>query len=506
MTEVSFSQVEDVFAGLVDSLTKELSQIDAISLCRELYKTLEEFLGNLAKSKYQAVPHMALGLSAAPTMRRWDAWRHIAPLTEPIRWLIEMAVKYSDCDGLKPGNAKIDYLIVLASAIYEWDTVWEYIAHGIVPHQLIINADFTLTTRRTSRGIEATNAYRRALRPHLIAGDREWLGSVQPKRKQVSLEEIAREPHFKALDRALKEERGYRLTDYARLSCGLVDSFGPTDYWKITAESRLSTHLSREWQVRTDRLENLLVDYALSKETIADLGINELRPMEYARRDSRLFRRPLVALDQRGKRLYLYGVETVIGSVRLFEELLTSGRLRLPTVKRDGPFKKATGRVQTTLGDTLRDHIFDKCVEEGFNSVREKDKAGSEQIPQGLGFGPVDVFVVDKIARRFVLVEAKNAADDGVVPRLMRAELRQFLNYVDKLRAQVEWFAKRMESLKAEYGIPSGETYSVEGVIVVNAPRVWIYSHTDPLPIVDDLEFFRILRTRAEFMTEPVPA
>ena len=106
--------------------------------------------------------------------------------------------------------------------------------------------------------------------------------------------------------------------------------------------------------------------------------------------------------------------------------------------------------------------------------------------------------------RRFVLVEAKDLADEGPVPRLLKYELGEFREAVANVREQVGWFRARLNELKSEYGIPLEEDYSVEGVVVVNSPRLWMYTTDEATPVVDVKCFVEILKSGNSFLTYPV--
>ena len=66
------------------------------------------------------------------------------------------------------------------------------------------------------------------------------------------------------------------------------------------------------------------------------------------------------------------------------------------------------------------------------------------------------------------------------------------------------WFEDRLDALKAEYDISPSDDYAVEGVIVVSRPRIWMYSHAERLPVVDERNFFRTLKAGERFQTAPV--
>ena len=68
-------------------------------------------------------------------------WEELSRYTEPIRWLIEIAVKYGTPTKPKADHSQFDLLVELARAVYEWDMAWEYIAHSVIPHEITIHHD-----------------------------------------------------------------------------------------------------------------------------------------------------------------------------------------------------------------------------------------------------------------------------------------------------------------------------------------------------------------------------
>ena len=500
-----YGSVTAVYDDLVRELLDSLRGLDAVDLCFRLYKIHEEILGNILKVKHQSLPDIMLGNPAQSTRQILGLWDRLSHLTEPIRWLIEITVKHCGSSGIRAGNARVEYLITLAHAISEWDGAWEYVSCGVVPHEVVVLDDFTIGTEAIPRTSKAWAAHRQALQPYLVKADREWAElSMQPQQRSTDIEQVASLPEFEKLSQPLETERGYSIADWVRFTWGLVDSFGDTEYCKLTKVTRLARFLAEEWNLPSDRLTNLLVDHGLSRETVADVEMDKLRPMEHARRDSRLLRRPVVVLDNFGKPVCIYGVETTEAYVRLFADRLISGRIGIP-LESGGPLNSAIRGIQTGLGNFFRDEIEKRCIDNGYQVRREKNKVVQEAMPQGGGFGPVDVFVVDRVHRRFVLAEAKDVADEGTVPKLIGREFTEFLGAVDKLNRQVAWFEDRLDALKAEYDISPSDDYSVEGVIVVSRPRIWMYSHTERLPIVDERNFFRILMAGERFQTDPVP-
>ena len=312
-------------------------------------------------------------------------------------------------------------------------------------------------------------------------------------------------PEVQILEEPLERERGYKFSEWLRFIYGLIDSFEAPEYFKTIGSKNLSRFLYRKWGLGSQQFQRILVDHALSKETIQHLNVSDLEPVAHARRDSRLMRRPIVRLPNREEDLFFYGVETSSAGFQKVFEMFFSGRVQFLGMKNDGPLNKAIGRIQTRYGDEFRDYVGDRCHAQNAHVVIEKDRVGNNPIPHGRGFGPVDVFVVDRKHKRFVLAEIKDVADEGTVPSKMLSERKTFKRYSDKLRVQTEWFETRIDELKEEFGCQSDETWTVDGTIVVKSPRAWMYSHTEPLNIVHELQFLRTLKNGREFVTNPVP-
>ena len=510
-----FPQIKGVFDGLMDILMGELSDLNALDICVRLYERHEEFLEYMLKSKYESIPGYSNdGLVQQLSLSREQAWYNISPLTESIRWLIEIAVKFCKSSmGDRAGGKKLDQLIVLAYEIFHWDSLWENIAHGVIPHEITLEADSSATLALTPRAVRIREANTRASKPAMINDNRQWaddaLGlsgeDITADRAGWMVDRVSALPEYKILSGPLEAERGYSIDDWLRFSYGLLDSFEAREYFKAIKADKLASFLSSKWGLPSDRFENLLADMGLSNRLVDDMSIDRLRPVEYARRDSRLLRRPVVVLNEHGARMCLYGVDTTSASVRMFLDRLVTGRLNLPDMIDDGPLMRAIGTIQTNLGDEFRDRLSERCTSNGFENVKEKERVGREKIPEGGGFGPVDVFVVDRQHRRFVLAEAKDVAVPGTVPVLMKNDRDDFLKFARKLNRQIGWFSDRLDGLKSEFQVSDGENYSVEGVIVVPQPRLWMYAHSEPLPILDIHNFIRKLKRGDRLETVPVP-
>ncbi len=490
-----------VYDGLHSDLTDKLAAVNAFDLCVRLYERVEQVYGHIEKLRF----HQAYGLTQGNIgtfAKNIDAtWESVSVFTEPIRWLIEMVVKYGAAGGHKVGRGEIERLIAHAQAIFEWDLAWEHIYHGGVPHELTVHVDYSVTVDLTPAGHAAVVAYRRAKLPYTVETQGLWsdLNTRQPE--SFSFDDLMVLPFVEDLNGPLEEERGYTMEDWMRFSFGIVDYIDYEEYRKIKSKAELGNFLSSRWGVRNDRFDLLLHDFSVSKAMLADVKASNFRPVEYARRDSRLLRRPVVLLEIGNKPTCLYGIETAITGGKLLLQRLETGRIKMAGMSDSGPLSRAIGRIQSTFGDSFRDLIADDCRSAGFFVTKEKERIKDHRISQGSGFGPVDVFVVDPNHRRFVLVEAKNDADEGPVPQLMGREFRDFQTAVQKVRLQVDWFAERVQDLMSEHHIDADEAYSVQGVVVVNYPRLWMYSASEPIPVVDVERFVVLLREGRELLT-----
>ncbi len=501
-------RVVAVYDSLIESLMDELSEVDAFDLCIRLYKRNEEYLGYIFRAHFEIAARRQLLGSSESSMRNQWLWERLSPYTESIRWLIEITLKYCDMQGQRAGAAKFDRLIELARAIYEWDLVWEQIYRNVLPHQLKVGPDFSVASGLTQWTRKVRERYQRALMPTMEDGEQEDFGRFQDQKEtltsQQASEKIVDTLRSMGLDEGLMEERGYSLSDWGRFSLGVLDSFSSDEYCKVVKLSTLESHLSSKWNLDRQRIPSILRDYGLSEETVQNIDMKQLRPVEFGRRDSRLLRRPVVILRRGDSVRCLYGVETITRGQVLFLERLQSGRVDLMRRSRSKNLRRAVGRLQKELGQVFEQNIAGECRARGYECRLEVDCVRGKQIPQGSGFGPVDVLLVDRKYRRFVLLEAKNVADEGSVPKEMQSERNDFTKFIHKLGLQVEWFARQITDLKSENGIPDDEVYSVEGVIVVNSPRLWMFTYDQPVPILDVFNFLKYLDQGNKFVISPV--
>ena len=413
-----YDPIEGVFNGLMDTLLSELSGVDAFDLCIRLYQRNEEYLGRIYKSHFDRGTQRSVHDIAYPSALSQELWLRLSPYTESLRWLVEIAIKFCESRGERASARKFDRLVELARAIFEWDLTWENVHHKIIPHEVHVCPDFSITFQPTTRAEKIVRAHSIALAPNTAEWEQENFKAFQ-NREKVTAQETMDVLEAMRLDPGLAQEYGYSLSDWAKFAFGLIDSFAEDEYRKVNTLARLETFLARKWDLDPQRLPHLLRDFGLSRETVHDVDIQRLRPVEHGRRDSRLLRRPVVVLEQAGSTRCIYGLETTEKGTFLVLQRLESGRIDLVSQSSNKELRSAVAKLQRELGDVFQRNIAEECRVLDYQYQQEKDRIKGIRIPQGQNFGPVDVFIVDREYQRFVLVEAKNVADEGTVPKEM---------------------------------------------------------------------------------------
>lgn len=499
-----YEPIKAVFNGLMDVLLSELSGVDAFDLCIRLYERNEEYLGHIQRSSFARAARQSVSGSTESSMPSQLLWERLSPYTESIRWLIEIAMKFCETPGERVTARKFNRLVELARAIGEWDMVWEHIHRDVIPHEITVGHDFTVTAQTTPKADKMLQSYRIALAPNTREQDQEEFERFQNHNPGTPPQETIEALASMGLDPALTLERGYSMSDWCKFCDGLIDSFAENEYRKVIKLTSLEQFLFQKRDLAPDRLPHLLRDFGLSKETISSVDIKRLRPAEFGRRDSRLLRRPVVVINRGNSTQCLYGIETIyIGSGMILSRL-EYGRIDLVRHSKNKDIRSAVGKLQRERGKIFEQNIAEKCESLSYRCQPEKNRIKGIRIPQGKNFGPVDVFVVDRTNKRFVLIEAKNVMDEGINPKEMAKEKKEFTEYISKLEAQVDWFADHLTELQSEYGVPDDETYTVEGVIVVNSPRMWMFAYDEPVAILDYTNFFRRLTRGRKFTIDPI--
>ncbi|MGM0687141.1 MAG: hypothetical protein ACQET3_09255, partial [Promethearchaeati archaeon] len=503
---------------LWDTLEGELSKYDNLAICKLLYQTLEIIIGHLHKQKYQAAAErVSTGRTQGPE-KRFEMWRAITPTTEGIKFLLEMAIKHCSDQGSAAVASSRDFLIRLSAGIVMLDEHLTFLCHQVIPYEITIDPDFSIHGGIRDEANAAIDDFERYERTQMAQADNDFVEQHNERfldkirGQEVKLDDFRTFPELVNFDQAMTEELGYGMLDYLSYAKGCMSLFGEKDYLKTISVPRLTGQLKQEVDLNREKVESLLRDHALSQATVAALTREEMMPFERYRRDSRLLRRPLLEVNHRGTTFAIMGIETFIIGTQVFYDSARYGALQMPSVRPGGRVKSAMGVLSAMIGDSFRDNIASKCREMGFKAEKEwalPQKKTDESV------GPIDILVVDERKRRFVLVEAKELQSEGIVPNEMRGQRDRFLGtegqgdkgYIRILRDKEQAFTWNREwhfhQLKHKLKIYGLEDYTVEGVIVVFRPLFWPLFATEPLPIVDDLEFYRRLQSGQQFLTRP---
>ncbi|MCJ7635062.1 hypothetical protein MUP77_22060 [Candidatus Bathyarchaeota archaeon] len=504
---------------LWDTLESELLKYDNLAICKLLYQKLEIIVGHLQKLKYEAAAEqISTGRTQGPE-KRFEIWRTVTPTTEGIKFLLEMATKCCKDQGLTSGASSLDFLISLSARTVMLDAHLTFLYHRIIPYEIIIAPDLGIHGGIKSEANAAIDDFERYKKNQMAQAEKDFVD--QQKKvfidkitgQEVKLDDFRTFPEFVNLDQAMTDELGYGMFDYLDYAEGCVRLFGERDYLKIVSVPRLTKQLKQMVGLNREKVESLLRDHALSQATVEALTRKEMMPFERYRRDSRLLRRPLLEVSHRGMTFAIIGIETFIIGTQIFYDCARYGALQMPSVQPGGRVKSAMGVLSAKIGDDFRDSIASKCIEMGFKAEKEWP------LPQNKtheSVGPIDILVIDEKNRRFVLVEAKDLQSEGIVPNEMKGQRDRFLGteeqgdkgYVRVLQDKEQAFTSNKEwqfcQLKHKLKVDGLENYTVEGVIVVFRPLFWPLFTTEPLPIVDDLEFYKRLQSGQRFFTTPI--
>jgi len=273
-------------------------------------------------------------------------WEELSRYTEPIRWLIEIAAKHGGATKPKADHSQFDLLVELARAVYEWDMAWECIAHSVIPHEITIADDSSVTVSLTTHGFRAMEAYRQALMPGMAEAEQERFNMFQSASEQLSIQEIIDRMDLKELDEPLRLARGYSMGDWIKFALGIIGSFSDNEYWRAPRKAELIAYLRNQCELDPPNAHCLLRDYGLSGQLLSAIDIEQIFPVANARRDSRLLRRPVVVVENQGQEHCVYGVETVSLGFQMILARIESGRIEFLNQGNDRQLNKAIGPLQ----------------------------------------------------------------------------------------------------------------------------------------------------------------
>jgi len=508
-TYTKFDDVEaliNVHDRLWDTLEGELLKYDNLAICKLLYKKLEVVYGHLHMNRYQTAADQTLTGRTEGSEKRFDTWLAISSMTEGIKFLLEMAVKHCGSDGLAIGGSRLDFLIGLSIRIIMLDEHLDSVYHRIVPYEITVAPDFSIAGGITRKARVAIDNFREYEKPHAAQADRDFIDNLnRVMGPEIKVDDFRKFPELATLDKAMTEELGYGIFDWLNYVDGCKSIFGENEFLKVTGVPRIMRHLRDTVGLKAEKVELLLQDHALSQANVKDLTRDDMMPIANYRRDSRLLRRPLLEISHGNARIAIMGIETFSIGAQVFFDSLNYGTLQIPRMQQEGPIKSAMGILQARIGAPFRDSIATKCIAMGFKAKTEWSIPKEDKTDKPVG--PIDVLVIDQKKRRFILVEAKNIQSRGIVPPIEMKEQRdRFLGikgragFLQVLKDKERAFASNKEWHLHKLKMDASEDYSVESVIVVYHPLFWPLVATEPLPILDDLEFYKRLQLGQHFL------
>ena len=494
---------------LIDEVENRIEELDGTSLAIQLYDQLEIMYGTLEKYRLEAMAMTALTANQQIPLEFDREWRKRSPQLLGIRYLIELTVKIGSKACKTVTNQILLELMALGTRIAEMDAFLDHVYHNVVPHELLVTKDMTADLRLSESGIRCIQLWENARKERLFHQNLEYLeGTQKIISEPIKESQLTEEKIWKKLDEPLKSELGYSLTEWLHLLHALIAYFDDYERLKVVPKEDFVQYLRDYTKIEPHIIDLFLDDRILSQRRMLGSSRNDMLPSEKFWRDLRLTNRPIVEVKEGGVPLVILGVETVQQGSQVYFQLLTEGRVQLARAEPKGPIASAFGAINEKAGNIFRDEIVSSCRKMGFEAIPEKASIKGIKVPKGVG--PVDVFVFDKPHRRFVLVEAKDISV-RITPKELKEQKEEFIGkakddtkcVLNKLYAQEQWFRSLLPALKEEYGLGTDQEVTIEGVVVVSHPMMWVFSHNDAIPVQDNYGFFRKLKAGEALIYRP---
>ncbi len=486
--ELDYDVLNYVHSHLCEILEDEIARFDFESVCTQLYEIHE----NLMARREVNVGWDAIGLMGS------------------IRSLIELAVKQCDESETHLDQEGLDYLWAVASLAIGWDHIWDQFYSGLFKQEVVIGPDYEFKP-------SVPGWYAKALREHAreIGAQRrnqeihKDQGLVLPNggyfhREFLSLWLKNENPYFLDLDSCLSSEVGYSLVDFLLFRNASVKLAIDAEPDIVAASTQIVSDRIGSLGLEESTIAAILKDFALSKEVVCDVPSTKMFSTGSRNRDSRLLRRPIVSVASSRPTKLLFGYAALSEALDLVCRRIKFGSFPVSRWQEHTEVKQVFGNIQGSIGDVLKNPIVEDCKKvSGIDHV-VPEKNSISGVKSDPDLGRIDIFLVDSACQRFILVEVKNSGNKAGTPLSMTGEYKKFLDvFLPTLRRKAEFFSSNIDELKREFGIPADEEYTVEGVIVVNQPRLWVTMMERRLPILDDREFFARLGARQDLLSNP---
>lgn len=486
---------------LIEELESRINELDGNSLVKQLYDQLEVMYGTLEKRRLESMGATALTGDRRIPVATDIEWRVRSPQLLGLRYLIELTVKIQGKPGCPISERMLLELMALSTRIAEMDAFLEHVSCGIVPYELIITKELTAQFQLSKRGIQYIKYWQDARKNRIFQATIEELGGLQRiTTEPISESQLTSDSVWKKLDMPMKSEKGYSLTEWLHLFHALIAAFDDYERLKIQPKAELIAYLSKATNLNNHVIDRFLDDRILSSQKLAGLNKSQMLPSENFWRDLRIANRPIIEIIQDNVPTVIYGIETTQQCSKIYFQLLTEGRWQIAHCDPDGPIVHALGSIHEKSGDYFRDEVLETCRKMGLEAKSEKATANGIKLPKGIG--PVDVFIFEKHRKRFILVECKDVSF-RITPKELRNQKEEFVGknkkdtncFLGKLRAKKKWFRSHLAELRKEYGLRVDQKVDLTGIIVANHSMIWLYAHPDPIPVLDNDDFFEKLRT-----------
>lgn len=479
----SLKYVQDV---LLERLSQEIMGLDVLDMCYRLYCMHESMVFNRA----------VLSGKSAITV-------------QALRSITELAIKTCGHTGIEIGEDHFSYLFALAIQAIAWDSIWDHFNVQLFPQVIVVSDDFTLTPiphDKTTRALDAYTSY--LVNRHRIREIELDELPVPPNPDALSdwLDFAVQTSDLRELHQCLITEFGYGLTDYLKLVRALVEALNESGGPVAVLDARhFLDNCFDQHGLENSNTEALLRDFTLAEDTVDDISARDIFSVGRRKRDTRFVRRPILDLSYEGNPILLCGFESVLKAGEIFLKEVQSGRIPVRRWAENSSVTSAFGALQGKRGEPFKQNLASDCGKiVGADNVCTEKRAISG-VRRNHELGAVDIFIVDREKRRFILAEVKNSASAGLDPLEMKDEYEKFVGeFLPVLSRKGNWFRSNIEDLKSEWGIPLDQHFTVEEVVVVNQQRPWVLSSPSGMPVVDDDAFLAGLGRGDALYTYPV--
>ena len=473
--DVDYGKLRSVHVHLCETLEREIRELDVLDLCSRLYRLHDTFL------------------TSARILTNEQA-----AMIQAVRSLIELAIRSCGSSGVFVDKDHFDYLLSLGYQAISWDTAWDQFSSPMFPQTIRIDDDYSLKPIPNLQAAKAAEDYERYLstraRLNEIHQDHPSIVPVTDFGRE-SVERMLANSDIAGIDVCLAEQIGYSLADCIIFVDSLAQISIANNYDICTLDlDNFVTDCHKLGGIGISSSQALIRDFALSVEITRQVSVRKLFSVGRRNRDSRFVRRPVTVLNHKGTSMLMFGRASLLDAHEFLMKQVMFGRMPVQRWSGNKKVKEAFGKVQGSVGDPLKNAVAEACGKIlGPDRVHlEKGSISGVKTPSDLG--PIDIFLIDEDRERFILVEIKNSAAAGGAPLSTKDEYLEFVNcFLPTLREKTDWFHSKLHELKREYGIPDQDDYSVQGVIVVNQLRLWVFTQENRLPILDNDEFLEKL-------------